>query len=65
MILSEVRGYVGVGREMEVLVRTVKIYDTGVEGGHLTVRQGCDWAKVVPQRIDLKPQSERGNSVTP
>jgi hypothetical protein len=28
---------------MQVLDREVKIYDTGVEGGHLTVRQGCDW----------------------
>ena len=30
-------------KNMQVLDRVVKIYDTGVEGGHLTVTQGCNW----------------------
>ena len=34
-------------KNMEVLVRVVKIYDTGVEGGHLTASQGCDWANTL------------------
>ena len=34
-------------KNMEGLVRAVKIYDAGVEGGHLTASQGCDWANTL------------------